>query len=220
MLSGGQMQRVALARSLVMQPKVLLLDEPLSNLDARLRQRLRGQLRELQSRLGLTSIYVTHDQDEALALADRIALMQGGRIVQIGTPTEIYGSPRSASIADFLGVGNILPVEVVDDTTVQLRDSASRLRVTEVAAGADPKACIRAEDVQLHAPSEPLGLGAQVVTAEFEGASIRYRIALDGGGHLTALAPRRGAAAYAPGEAVRAVIDPADVQVLPAEVAA
>ena len=111
-LSGGQMQRVALARSLVMQPSVLLLDEPLSNLDARLRERLRIELREIQLDLNLTTVYVTHDQIEAFALADRIALMQGGRIVQIGTPQEIYAAPSTKSIADFLGVGNIFPCTV------------------------------------------------------------------------------------------------------------
>src|SRR6478609_5729024 len=110
LLSGGQMQRVALARSLVMRPSVLLLDEPLSNLDARLRDRLRIELRALQQKLNLTSVYVTHDQGEALALADRIALMQNGRLAQVGSPGEIYENPASASIADFLGVTNIFPV--------------------------------------------------------------------------------------------------------------
>lgn len=109
LLSGGQMQRVALARSLVMRPSVLLLDEPLSNLDARLRDRLRVELREIQQRLNLTCVYVTHDQSEALALADRIALMQNGRIVQTDRPERIYDTPSSASIADFLGVSNIFP---------------------------------------------------------------------------------------------------------------
>jgi iron(III) transport system ATP-binding protein len=127
LLSGGQMQRVALARSLAMQPSVLLLDEPLSNLDARLRHRLRMELRELQLRLNVTSLYVTHDQDEALALADRIALMQSGRIVQIGKPHEIYSHPRSASIAEFLGVGNIIPVTSEDATCVRLTATGQKL---------------------------------------------------------------------------------------------
>src|SRR5690606_9255400 len=102
LLSGGQMQRVALARSLVMRPSVLLPDEPLSNLDARLRDRLRIELRDLQLRLGLTTVYVTHDQQEAFALADRIALMQGGLIVQMDEPSAMYHQPRSSSIAHFL----------------------------------------------------------------------------------------------------------------------
>jgi iron(III) transport system ATP-binding protein len=111
LLSGGQMQRVALARSLVMRPSVLLLDEPLSNLDARLRDRLRIELREIQLRLGLTTVYVTHDQLEAFALADRIALMQDGVIVQMDAPDAMYNAPASASIAHFLGVANVLDVD-------------------------------------------------------------------------------------------------------------
>jgi iron(III) transport system ATP-binding protein len=120
LLSGGQMQRVALARSLVMRPSVLLLDEPLSNLDARLRERLRMELRELQLRLALTTVYVTHDQAEAFALADRIALMQKGRIVQIGTPEQIYKNPVCASVADFLGVGNIFSCTAGERGAMQL----------------------------------------------------------------------------------------------------
>src|SRR5262245_41435073 len=106
-LSGGQMQRVALARSLVMEPSVLLFDEPLSNLDARLRDHLRIQLRELQTQLKITSIYVTHDQREALALADKIVVMQSGHVVQEADPVTLYHRPRSAAIADFLGYSNI-----------------------------------------------------------------------------------------------------------------
>src|SRR5690606_37851815 len=101
-LSGGQMQRVALARSLAMNPKVLLLDEPLSNLDARLRERLRFELKELQQSVGVTSVYVTHDQAEAIVLADRIVVMNEGRIVQEGPPNEVYNNPSSRFVADFL----------------------------------------------------------------------------------------------------------------------
>ncbi|TMR14061.1 ABC transporter ATP-binding protein [Nonomuraea zeae] len=149
LLSGGQMQRVALARSLAMQPSVLLLDEPLSNLDARLRHRLRMELRELQLRLGVTSMYVTHDQDEALALADRIALMQSGRIVQIGTPPEIYAQPGSASIAEFLGVDNIIPVTREDGSCVRLTATGQKVAVEPYAEGGDLRLCVRAEDVVL-----------------------------------------------------------------------
>jgi ABC-type Fe3+/spermidine/putrescine transport system ATPase subunit len=105
-LSGGQQQRVALARALVVEPRLLLLDEPLSNLDAKVRQRLRVEIRRLQRRVGITTIYVTHDQEEALAIADRVALMQGGQVVEVGTPEEVYLRPRSAFAADFLGVSN------------------------------------------------------------------------------------------------------------------
>ncbi len=107
-LSGGQQQRVALARALVVEPRVLLLDEPLSNLDAKVRQRLRVEVRRLQRRVGITAIYVTHDQEEALAIADRVVLMNAGRVIQSGTPEEVYLDPSSEFAADFLGVGNTL----------------------------------------------------------------------------------------------------------------
>ncbi|AYM13741.1 ABC transporter ATP-binding protein [Agrobacterium tumefaciens] len=110
-LSGGQQQRVALARSMVMEPKVLLLDEPLSNLDARLRLEMRTELQRVQKETGVTMIFVTHDQIEALALADRIVVMKGGKIEQIGTPEEIYNAPVSAFVADFVGFENIFALE-------------------------------------------------------------------------------------------------------------
>jgi ABC-type Fe3+/spermidine/putrescine transport system ATPase subunit len=107
-ISGGQQQRVALARALVMEPEVLLLDEPLSNLDAKLRVNIRAELRLLQKRLGITTIYVTHDQAEALALSDQVAVMNEGRIVQVGSPWEIYFKPRSVFVASFVGTANLL----------------------------------------------------------------------------------------------------------------
>jgi ABC-type Fe3+/spermidine/putrescine transport system ATPase subunit len=108
-LSGGQQQRVALARALVVEPRVLLLDEPLSNLDAKIRQRLRVEIRRLQRRVGITTIYVTHDQEEALAIADRVVLMRAGAIVQTGSPEEVYLRPATEFAADFLGVGTRVP---------------------------------------------------------------------------------------------------------------
>lgn len=122
-MSGGQQQRLALARSLVMQPKVLLLDEPLSNLDARLRLEMRTELQRVQKETGVTMVFVTHDQAEALALADRIVLMKDGKIEQLGTPAELYARPRTAFAADFMGFENIFRVE--DDTLVS---DAGRVR--------------------------------------------------------------------------------------------
>ncbi len=112
-LSGGQQQRVALARSLVVEPSILLLDEPLSNLDAKLRERMRVELKELQRRTGITFVYVTHDQAEALALSDKIAVIHSGRLVQFGTPREVYGRPANRVVADFMGLVNLLPATVV-----------------------------------------------------------------------------------------------------------
>jgi iron(III) transport system ATP-binding protein len=114
-LSGGQQQRVALARSLVVEPDILLLDEPLSNLDAKLRERMRTELKELQRRTGITFVYVTHDQAEALALSDQIAVMSGGRLQQYGTPFDVYAHPANRMIADFMGLVNLVPGTVRRD---------------------------------------------------------------------------------------------------------
>ena len=119
-LSGGQQQRVALARALAVDPEVLLLDEPLSNLDARLRVRLREEIVRLQKVLGKTMVFVTHDQEEALSISDRIAVMKEGRIEQLGTPDEIYFKPRSRYVAEFVGTANFLPVDVLDAGTIRL----------------------------------------------------------------------------------------------------
>ena len=112
-LSGGQQQRVALARALAIRPDVLLLDEPLSNLDAKLRQEVRVEIRELQRQLGLTTVMVTHDQEEAMAISDRIAVMQAGRVAQVGTAHDLYRAPRSVFVAQFIGRVNLLPARVV-----------------------------------------------------------------------------------------------------------
>lgn len=120
-LSGGQQQRVAVARALIVQPRVLLLDEPLSNLDAKVRQRLRVEIRRLQRRIGITTIYVTHDQEEALSMSDKVVVMNRGKVMQVGTPEEIYHKPTTAFVAEFLGVTNVLRGTVaVDGDTVQV----------------------------------------------------------------------------------------------------
>ena len=111
-LSGGQRQRVALARALVNRPRALLLDEPLGALDLKLRQQLQVELKRIQQEVGITFVYVTHDQDEALSMSDRIAVMEGGRILQIGAPNEVYDDPRSLFVAGFVGVSNVLELEV------------------------------------------------------------------------------------------------------------
>lgn len=120
-LSGGQQQRVALARALVMEPKVLLLDEPLSNLDAKLRETMRFEIKELQRRMQVTIIYVTHDQGEALAMSDRVVVMEKGRIAQVGTPRDIYERPASSFVADFIGLTNLLPCTVLSQEQERAR---------------------------------------------------------------------------------------------------
>src|SRR5438477_7241943 len=156
-LSGGQQQRVALARALVTEPKVLLLDEPLSNLDAKLRDRLRVELRALQQKLQVTTIYVTHDQAEAMSLSDRIAFMAGGRIVEIGTPEEIYRRPRARSTAEFLGIANMLDGKVVavGQGILSIESNLGRLDLEDAAAlsvGDDVVVCLRPEDFRLVVP--------------------------------------------------------------------
>ena len=119
-LSGGQQQRVALARSLVLRPKVLLLDEPLGALDAKLRRVLQVELRQLHQEVGITFVYVTHDQEEALTMSDRLAVMRAGEIDQIGTPREVYDEPATSYVADFLGIANLVPAHVVRDGELEL----------------------------------------------------------------------------------------------------
>jgi iron(III) transport system ATP-binding protein len=163
-LSGGQQQRVALARALVSNPKVLLLDEPLSNLDAKLREELRFEIKSLVRRMGITAVYVTHDQAEAMVISDRIAVMNSGNIVQIGTPQEIYKNPVNKFVADFIGTMNFISgkvVEVLPDTqTVYVSTGFSDRMVcmtpdsTVVSPGAQIYASIRPEDVQVF--TEPL----------------------------------------------------------------
>ena len=130
-LSGGQQQRVACARALVLEPQVLLFDEPLSNLDAKLRRRMREEIRDLQQRLHLTSIYVTHDQEEALAVSDKIVVMNKGRIAQEGTPVDLYERPADSFVADFIGGANLIPCEIVrrEDEAALVRFGNNELRV-------------------------------------------------------------------------------------------
>ena len=227
-LSGGQMQRVALARSLVMQPSVLLLDEPLSNLDARLRERLRIELREIQLDLDLTTVYVTHDQIEAFALADRIALMQHGRIVQIGTPQEIYAAPTTRSIADFLGVGNIFGATVTSDRggyTATMTDHPFSVPVGSVPAGDGPfSLCLRAEDL-LVSKARPDDTGpntwrGHVDVASFQGATVRYRITLDAGPVIEAIAMPQAGDWLRTGDIATVRIAPGTAQVLRDDTAA
>lgn len=220
LLSGGQMQRVALARSLVMQPSLLLLDEPLSNLDARLRDRLRVELRELQLKLGLTTVYVTHDQQEAFALADRIALMQGGAITQMDDPTTMYTQPASAWIAYFLGVSNIPPVTPAGHGTYSLTGSSLTVASAngEPAPGAtDLRACVRSEHVNLSASGAP-GVNSWrgvVRVASFQGSQVRYAVELFDGVELHSFAPLEAPERFRAGDEVWVTIDPSAVQVLP-----
>ena len=152
-LSGGQQQRVALARALVLEPSVLLLDEPLGALDAKLRHSLRGELTALQREVGITFVFVTHDQEEALEMSDRLVVMDEGRIMQMGTPREIYQEPRSEFVADFLGVANLLDIECLSGSgptrPVRLGDFTLEAQATAGHASGPGRAVIRPECVEL-----------------------------------------------------------------------
>ncbi len=147
-LSGGQQQRVALARALVLNPAVLLLDEPLGALDAKLRRSLKIELKALQERVGITFLYVTHDQEEALTMSDRLAVMNAGRIVQIGTPRQVYEEPADTYVADFLGAANLMEIQVVAEGALRLGDFALSSHRCEAAAGT-AHAVIRPERVRI-----------------------------------------------------------------------
>jgi len=208
-LSGGQQQRVALARALAPEPPLLLLDEPLSNLDAALRERTRDELRALLKRLGMTAVFVTHDQEEAFALSDRIAVMNRGVLHQLGTPETLYAAPVNPFIAAFLGRANFLPatVEGADGGALACRVAAGpvwRAHAAEGVAsapGAAVSLMVRPEQLRI-VPGADGGdaLGGRVLDRRFAGALSFYRVQLDGGPELLV----QGAASDAsPGDAVR-----------------
>jgi iron(III) transport system ATP-binding protein len=147
-LSGGQQQRVALARALAVKPDCLLLDEPLSNLDAKLRHEMRGEIRQICKTAGFTTIYVTHDQKEALSIADRIAVLKDGRLIQVGTPGELYRAPKTSFVAGFIGQTNLLPGKSIGDSSVET--AAGRvIAATETPAGQDVILSIRPEQMRI-----------------------------------------------------------------------
>jgi iron(III) transport system ATP-binding protein len=176
-LSGGQQQRVALARSLVLHPKVLLFDEPLSNLDAKLRKRMREEIRLLQQRLGITAIYVTHDQAEALAISDRIVVMDRGRISQIGTPLELYHAPANRFVAEFIGEANFLAatVETSADGWVNLRIGSQSLRVRCQPVPPGPVTVLaRPEAIRILSDGE--GLAGTIQKVSYLGSAADYTV--------------------------------------------
>jgi ABC-type Fe3+/spermidine/putrescine transport system ATPase subunit len=178
-LSGGQQQRVALARALVVEPAVLLMDEPLSNLDAQLRVSVRDELRELQQRLGITTVYVTHDQEEALAVADTVAVMRGGRIVQRGTPREIYEEPVDPWVAGFVGQVNLLHGRI-EQGRLRLGSLVVDLPALPAPDGADVLVALRPEAIRI-TPGRPQGDGLQgeVIGRTYLGTALRYRVRCD-----------------------------------------
>jgi putative spermidine/putrescine transport system ATP-binding protein len=179
-LSGGQQQRVAIARALVTRPKVLLLDEPLSNLDAKLRRQMRHELRELQREVGTTMIFVTHDQSEALAMSDRVVLLAGGHLEQEGTPEELYRAPRTPFAADFIGAANVIDARVLDAGTVSVAGAPLAL-VTERSAGDIVPIALRPETIELVVDPSFAGPKGEILSVVFGGDRYEYRLRLDDG---------------------------------------
>jgi spermidine/putrescine transport system ATP-binding protein len=221
-LSGGQQQRVALARALVLNPAALLLDEPLGALDAKLRRSLKVELKALQERVGITFIYVTHDQEEALTMSDRIAVMNAGRIAQIGTPQEVYESPADAYVADFLGAANLLQIVVAE----RVRGGASTLKLGDIALstsnevpaepGASAQAVIRPERVRVeeHGSAGANRVPALVDRVVYLGAATQVHLRLATGESLQAVAPNEDAAGWSQGTPVHVYLPPDALRVL------
>jgi iron(III) transport system ATP-binding protein len=220
-LSGGQQQRVAVARTVVIEPKVLLLDEPLSNLDAKMRVQVRRELRDLQQRLGLTTIFVTHDQEEANTICDRIAVMNDGIIQQVGTPMDLYERPANLFVAGFLGAANILDGQILTNGNSRAFELGGGTRLPIPAGVQTPPASrlvfrpqyadlARAGQVQ-----EP-GLAGKVTHREFLGATVRYSIAIGTSEIIVERPFQSGASLVDVGEAVSVALSPERMQFLAA----
>jgi spermidine/putrescine ABC transporter ATP-binding subunit len=198
-LSGGQQQRIALARALVIEPDVLLLDEPLSALDANLREEMRVELKNIQRRIGITTIFVTHDQAEALAMSDLVVVMNHGRIEQMGPPNEVYERPRAEFVAAFLGNANFLTATIAElgpAGAVAALPGGGRLVIAgdgalrPLAVGESVRIVLRAEKIDLDREGAS-DIAGEVVDVDYLGALARYEIAIAGGQRLTALAAIR-----------------------------
>jgi spermidine/putrescine transport system ATP-binding protein len=201
-LSGGQQQRVALARALVNRPNVLLLDEPLGALDLKLRRQLQVELKRIQSEVGITFVYVTHDQEEALTMSDRIAVMHAGKVEQLGTPEELYERPATRFVADFIGTTNLLSgsIESIDAGTAIVRlEGGDRCVVAgpDLHPGRTVEVSIRPESIVLRpsngtAPDGQEPLRAEVEQVAYLGGSVQYQVRTRGGLAITVLAPKAG----------------------------
>ncbi len=225
-LSGGQQQRVAVARAIVIQPSVLLLDEPLSNLDAKLREEMRGELRRLQQRLEIATIFVTHDQDEALSMATRVAVMHDGHIEQIGTPEEIYDRPRTRFVATFIGGCNFLEGRVVEAGGRTVRLAVGSLALTAAApaggtsTGVAGTLSVRPENARLLAYDQGAPVDANAVPGIIDevtylGASRQYRVGLNGGRQFLVYQQGTLSRAWLRGDRVLVVWEPEEASFYP-----
>ncbi len=228
-LSGGQQQRVALARAMVMRPKVLLFDEPLSNLDAKLRVRMRLEIRRLQQRMGITSIYVTHDQAEAMTMSDRIVVMNAGTIEQVATPEEIYRRPASVFVADFIGRANFLAATARDvgGGRCSARVLGADLQAAcheGVSAGSGVTVIVRPESVRLSpgtgegaGGSELVGAHGRVLSSVFYGDHVEYEVETEAGTILCVESDPEPSSVHAEGDDVMVAVEASRAWVLPEE---
>ncbi len=218
MLSGGQQQRVAVARALVKEPDLLLLDEPLSNLDAKLREEMRLELRDLFARTGVSALYVTHDLLEALVLSDRIVVMNTGVIAQVGTPREVYSQPRDPFVADFMGAGNGLAGTVRGSAAGRVNVDVGFGVIACAAGGIAFKdgdkvtVAIRPEGMALSRNSLPDGLPCTVETEAFLGSAVEYLVSVEG--HSLRVRTPTGAEVFSPGEKINLHIHPDSCMVI------
>jgi putative spermidine/putrescine transport system ATP-binding protein len=209
-LSGGQQQRVALARALAIEPSVLLLDEPLSALDAKVRVQLREEIRRVQLEVGTTTLFVTHDQEEALAVADRVGVMNQGRLEQVAPPAELYAHPSSPFVAEFVGLNNRVAATVRDGHAEVL---GSRVPLVAGSLAEGPgTAMVRPESVAL----DPAGVpNATVTSVNFLGPVSRVHLEVDGAGALMAAVASQVAVALSPGDRIRVHVEPTPLLVVP-----
>jgi putative spermidine/putrescine transport system ATP-binding protein len=218
-LSGGQQQRVALARALAVRPKVLLLDEPLSALDAKVRLQLRDEIRRIQQEFGITTLFVTHDQEEALSMADRVAVMRAGQLEQCAAPAELYDRPATPFVAQFVGTMNHLPGRIIDAGQVRVAGRELPVDGACPAAGSEVKVLLRPENLDLEpaaegsAGAEVPGEG-QVLLATFLGATTRLTVRLGDGTEAKADLPSHRAVRFPVGSAARVVPAPRPVLVV------
>ncbi|MFE9654503.1 ABC transporter ATP-binding protein [Micromonospora sp. NPDC006431] len=217
-LSGGQQQRVAIARAVVLEPSLVLMDEPLSNLDAKLRLEMRTEIRRLHQSLGLTTVYVTHDQEEALSLADRLVVLRGGRVQQIGPPEQLHTRPGNWHVADFMGYRNLWPMRAQSVRSGLVTVEADGLRlvgdpVGDISPGDAVIAGVRPEDVRVAEPGAPDGVPAEIEVVEYQGRELAAEARTASGLQVHVRTEQR----LAPGDAVSLRVTPHRLLVFPTD---
>jgi ABC-type Fe3+/spermidine/putrescine transport system ATPase subunit len=216
-LSGGQQQRVAIARALAPKPTLLLMDEPLSNLDAKVREEMRTELKDIQRKAAVTTVYVTHDQEEALTLSDSVVVMSRGRIAQIGSPTEIYSTPRDRFVADFVGKANVLDGKTAEDGLHFIVSDDLVLDLVEPVAGSLSSVAIRPEQILISAApgSSPNAFVGTVRGLTYSGATTYVACDVADTRIIALLVNRAGSEPFHDGQSVHVTIPPAAVRPLP-----